>query len=85
MVLSTELLGIKNSIEYIADKVIEEQIDENYPVYPIYSARPKNCEILLDKLAKKGIDIDKGLMTNIGPTIGTYVGHEAVGIIYVRK
>lgn len=78
-------VGIKHSIEYIANKVIEEQIDENYPVYPIFSADPKNCSILLDKLSEKGIDIDRSLMANIGPTIGTYVGIGAVGIVYVRK
>ncbi len=78
-------VGIKYSIDYMAQSVVDEQIDENYPVYPIYSGDPVNCRIMLKKLSEKGIDIDESLMTNIGPTVGIYVGIAATGIVYVKK
>ncbi len=78
-------VGIKHSIDYMAHKVAEEQIDENYPVYPIFSGEPSNCRLMLKKLSDNGIDISEELMTNIGPTIGTYVGVGATGIVYVKK
>ncbi|MDD5944652.1 MAG: DegV family protein [Clostridia bacterium] len=78
-------VGIKHSIEYMAQMVAEEQIDENYPVFPIYSGDPVNCKIMLEKIANKGIVIGEDKMRNIGPTIGTYVGVGATGIVYVKK
>lgn len=78
-------VGIKRSLDYMADKVAEEQIDDNYPVFPIYSGNPVNCILMLKKIAERGIDISEKLITNIGPTIGTYVGVAAAGIVYVKK
>lgn len=78
-------VGIKHSIDYMAQKVAEEGIDENYPVYPIFSGDPVNCRLMLKKLSDNGVDISESLMSNIGPTIGTYVGVAATGIVYVKK
>ena len=62
-----------------------QQIDDSYPVFPIYSGNPVNCILMLKKIAERGIDISEKLITNIGPTIGTYVGVAAAGIVYVKK
>ena len=78
-------VGLKRSIDYMAQKVAEEQIDENYPVFPLYSGDPCNCYIMLEKLDEHGVHVDKGLISNIGPTIGSYVGVAATGIVYIRK
>ncbi|GFI60959.1 DegV domain-containing protein [Clostridiales bacterium] len=78
-------VGIKHSLDYMAQKIAEEQIDENYPVFPIYSSDCANCKIMLSKIAARGINISEELMTNIGPTIGSYVGIGAAGIVYVKK
>ncbi len=78
-------VGIKHSIDYMAQKVAEEQIDQDYPVFPLYSGDPVNCYVMLEKLASKGINIDKNTISNIGPTIGSYVGPAATGIVYIRK
>ena len=78
-------VGLKHSIDYMAQKVADEQIDDNYPVFPIYSGDPVNCHIMLEKLESKGIHIDKDTISNIGPTIGSYVGIAATGIVYVKK
>lgn len=78
-------VGLKHSIDYMAQKVFEEQIDSNYPVFPIYSGDPVNCYIMLDKLESRGIALDRNTISNIGPTIGSYVGIAATGIVYVKK
>lgn len=78
-------VGLKHSIDYMAQKVAEEQIDENYPVFPLYSGDPVNCHIMLEKLEAKGISIDPATISNIGPTIGAYVGIAATGIVFVKK
>ena len=78
-------VGLKHSIEYMAQKVAEEQIDENYPVFPLYSGDSVNCLVMLEKLRSHGINLDENSISNIGPTIGSYVGVAATGIVYVKK
>ncbi len=85
VVVCHKSVGIRHSIEYIAKKLFEEPMDENYSVYPIYSGNPVNCLLMLKKMAEKGIQISEGLISNIGPTIGAYVGIAATGIVYVAK
>lgn len=78
-------VGIKRSIDYMAQAVIDEGIDTKYPVFHIYSGDPSNSKIMLEKISEKGLDLDGAPLLNIGPTIGTYVGVGAAGIVYVRK
>lgn len=78
-------VGIKRSIDYMAQAFIDERPDINYPIFPIYSGDPSNCRIMLEKISEKGFNISDRKITNIGPTIGTYVGIGAAGIVFIKS
>ena len=76
-------IGIGKSIAYLIKHLQDYPIDTNFPLYPIYSYGTKNCEKAEEKLAQAGIAMEPRMQ--IGPTIGTHIGPEALGIVYVQK
>lgn len=58
-------------------------IDDGFPIYPIYSYGTANCAAFEEKLHKDGIKTEERLQ--IGSTIGTHIGPEAFGIVFVSK
>lgn len=56
-------------------------LDPAFPIYSIYSYGTANCEKFEEKLSEAGIRFSRRLQ--IGPTIGTHIGPEAFGVIFV--
>lgn len=76
-------IGIAKSIEYIVDYLKSVELDEECPVYLLYTTGTSNVE----KLAKAFVDvgINAKALLQIGSTIEDHVGPEAFGIIYMVK
>lgn len=75
--------GNKNVSRQILKYIEEDQPDENYPVYFLYSADKKNCISLIQFLQKSGWDFGKVKTREIGPTVGSHIGPGAFGIVYI--
>lgn len=78
-------IGNRHACKAISKLVDENEIDYDYPVYFIYSYEKKNVALLAHSLEKNGMIIDEPKFREIGPTIGTHIGPEAYGIVYVGK
>lgn len=76
-------LGKNKAICAIKKHLQEMTADESFPVYSIYSYGTDNCAKFEEKLLQEGFHIDERLQ--IGPTIGSHIGPEAFGIIFVTK
>lgn len=76
-------LGRNKAILAIQKHLKEMKIDTDFPVYSIYSFGTGNLSLLEEKLAAEGLAITDRLQ--IGPTIGTHIGPEAFGIVFVTK
>lgn len=76
-------LGKNKAICSILKQVNELQIDDTFPVYPIYSYGTANCSALEEKFSREGIVLEEHLQ--IGSTIGTHIGPGAFGIVFVSK
>ena len=59
------------------------EIDERFPVYAIYSYGTKNCERLEERLADAGISVTE--RRQIGYVIGSHIGPNACGVVFVEK
>ena len=76
-------LGKNKALRFLTDKLEENPMDENFPLYTIYTYGEDNTEKLEAKLAKAGIPCAERLQ--VGATIGAHVGPGAFGIIYIGK
>lgn len=76
-------IGVNRTLTAIQKKIAGYQIDENYPVYSLFSYGEENCVKLEQKMERNGCKVDS--RKQIGPAIGTHIGPEAFGVCFVEK
>lgn len=76
-------VGKNKSMAYIINALEEYELDENYPVYSIYSYGEENCLSLETRLTSAGYTLHS--RKQLGATIGCHVGPGAFGVLFVRK
>ena len=76
-------IGMGKAQAYLLKYLQDHPMDEAFPLYSIYSYGTDNCAKMEEKLAAAQIAVAQRLQ--IGPTIGTHIGPNALGIVYVQK
>ena len=61
----------------------ESGLDDSFPLYTIYTYGTDNCQRLEDKLEENGYSTSKRLQ--VGATIGSHIGPEAFGVVFVKQ
>ena len=82
-ILHSKPRGIKSAIEEIVLDLVNDKIDYNYPIYGIYTPSEDNVDKLIDKLANAGIRVDYKHF--LGAVIGSHIGPNAFGVIYISQ
>ena len=76
-------IGMGKAQAYVMKYLQEHPVDTSFPLYSIYSYGTENCEKMEAKLTAAQISVTTRLQ--IGPTIGSHIGPNALGIVYVQK
>jgi len=76
-------VGKNKSMSYILNAMQEYEIDEDYPIYSIYSYGMENCISLEAKVVNAGYLLRS--RKQVGATIGCHVGPGAFGVLFVHK
>lgn len=79
----SKTIGKVKAMNLMIDMAKNMGVDETYPLSTIFTTGHKNCDKLESKLVENNISISE--RTQIGPTIGTHVGPETFGFIFVSK
>lgn len=83
IVMSGKSLGINKAISSLVKQIQKEEIDTDFPIYTLYAYGTENCAKCEEKLKAAGYEITERMQ--IGATVGTHIGPEGVGIVYVQK
>lgn len=78
--IPAKVMGKNKAVKYLCGKIQEVEPDTNHPVYAIYSNDRENVNVLIEATEVK---VDKAI--NLGSVIGTHVGPNAFGFIYIAK
>ena len=81
--IAKKSLGKNRAVMDIKKMFMEEELDERFPLYSIYTYGTENTEGLEKKLTEAGYKVDE--MQQIGASIGAHVGPGAFGVVYVVK
>ncbi len=76
-------LGKNKAIAQVFKHLQESGLDDSFPLYTIYTYGTDNCQRLEDKLAENGYSTSKRLQ--VGATIGSHIGPEAFGVVFVKQ
>lgn len=76
-------IGRRKGITTLLKTLLENPMDEEYPLYLVYSYDKENVLMLKNALEERGIIVPDENIVNIGSAIGTHVGPNAFGYAYI--
>lgn len=76
-------IGRHRAIDALIKLIDKQNIDERFPVIPIYSYNRDNCDALIKKLKAGGTTVNEELCSALGPTLATHIGPNAYGLAFV--
>ena len=76
-------IGRGKAIQFILDRLSAFDIDEEFPLYTLYTCGEENTNALELKLSEAGFAAKERVQ--VGSTIGAHIGPGAYGIIFVSK
>ena len=79
----SKTIGLKKAIKFIINLALEKEVDTNYPFYSIYTYGTENPQKFEEFAKENGIVVSE--RSQFGPAVGTHVGSEAFGCIYISK
>lgn len=75
--------GKNKAIAQVFKHLQESGLDDSFPLYTIYTYGTDNCQRLEEKLEENGYPTSKRLQ--VGATIGSHIGPEAFGVVFVKQ
>ena len=78
-------IGNRHVCKAIVQMMEKKPIDYDYPIYVIYSYDKKNSALLAHSLQKNEMLGEEVKFREIGSTIGTHIGPNAYGIVYICR
>lgn len=80
-----KMLGMARGQMYLLERFQESEPDPEHPIYVMYTHIRENALKLAERLEKLGVHIPEERIINVGAAIGSHVGPNAVGLVYVKK
>ncbi|MBQ3194355.1 MAG: DegV family protein [Oscillospiraceae bacterium] len=78
-------MGMRKGMEFLCKRVENQKPDGTRPFYVMYTADRTNGEILADKVRAMGIEVPDERIIQVGAGIGSHVGPNACGLVYVAE
>ena len=78
----SKVLGNIKAMNYMLKQIENIPVNKEHKVACVYTQGLKNCDKLEAKLNEIGVSVDQKVQ--LGPVVGSHIGPEAFGIIYLR-
>lgn len=85
VVLPGKAMGVRKGMDMVAKRLSIRKPDEQYPLYVMYTNNRAVGEQLAQRLIALGWEIPDERIIQVGAAIGTHVGFEACGLVYVGE
>ena len=78
-------LGMRKGIDWLAKKAEQYTQDPDHKCYIMYTADDSNAQLLAQKLRTQGVSIEDDQIVQVGAGIGSHVGPNVCGFVFVQK
>ena len=85
VILPGKAMGVRKGMDMVSKRLTIRKPDENYPVYVMYTNNRAVGEQLAQRLAAQGWEIPDERIIQVGAAIGSHIGTEACGLVYVGE
>ena len=77
-------MGMRKGMDFLCKQVQVRQPDGEYPFYVLYTGNRTNGEMLAQRLREQGIEVADDHIINVGAAIGSHIGPNACGLVYIH-
>lgn len=83
VIVVAKCLGKNKAITTLIKMLKERKLDENFPIYSVYTYGQENVEALETRMEEEGYKVQA--RQQIGATIGTHIGPGVFGAVFVEQ
>lgn len=83
--IPTKVLGARRGLRWLCQRIGSQDLDPAFPPYVMYTRSRENGELLAAALRKQGVDIPESHLAGVGAVIGSHIGPNAFGSVYVTR
>ena len=77
-------LGMRKGMDMLCKKIEQQKPSADHNFYVMYTADRAIGETLAVKIREMGIEVPEDRIIQVGPSIGSHIGPNACGIVYVH-
>ena len=81
--IPAKAMGMRKGMDYLCKQAAARPGDPEFPFYVMYTNKRDVARELAKKLATAGITVDEDHIIQVGAAIGSHVGPDACGLVYV--
>ena len=85
VIVPAKAMGMRKGMDLLCKRLEAQPVDENHPLYVMYTSDRSVAETLAQRLADSGYGIPAERIIQVGAAIGTHIGPNACGLVYVEK
>lgn len=78
-------IGMRKGMDWLCKQVAKHPQDKAFPFYVMYTSNRDSAVILAEKFRSMGILVPDSQIIQVGAAIGTHVGPNAVGCVYIAQ
>lgn len=78
-------MGMRKGMDFLVKRLEQRRPSPEHPLYVMYTADRTNGEVLAQKLSELGYSIPDRQIINVGAAIGSHIGPNACGLVYVGE
>lgn len=83
--IPAKAMGMRKGMDYMAKRVDQMEPDPDFPFYVMYTSDRETARMLAQRLRLQGIEVPEERIIQVGAAIGTHIGPDACGLVYVEK
>ena len=77
-------MGMRKGMDYLCKRLEQQKPSKEHNLYVMYTADRKCGEVLAEKLRAMGFQVPEDKIINVGAGIGSHIGPNACGVVYVE-
>ena len=78
-------MGMRKGMDYLCKQAQLRPADPQFPFYVMYTSNRAVAEVLVSRLETCGITVADEQIIQVGAAIGSHIGPDACGLVYVAK
>ena len=77
-------MGMRKGMEMLCRRLERQAPSPEFPLYVMYTGNKANAKVLAQKLRDLGYAVPGERLINVGAAIGSHIGSDACGIVYIE-